>query len=51
MLNTLETPTNNTLAPANLVIDTGKETNNDEPDFLIGATCNPNNPEECEACQ
>lgn len=23
----------------------------EEDDFLIGATCNPNNPEECESCQ
>ncbi len=23
----------------------------DEDDFLVGATCNPENPEECEACQ
>jgi hypothetical protein len=51
MLITQETPTNNEpLAPANLVIDTGKETKEEE-DFLIGATCNPNNPEDCEACQ
>lgn len=24
---------------------------NQEEDFLVGATCNPNNPEDCEACQ
>ncbi len=23
----------------------------EEPDFLAGATCNPDEPEECESCQ
>lgn len=23
----------------------------DEPDFLTGKTCNPNDPDDCEACQ
>lgn len=25
--------------------------NEEEKDFLEGATCNPNNPEDCESCQ
>lgn len=39
-----ETPTNN-------IVPTSTNTTSEEPDFLIGATCNPQNPEECEACQ
>lgn len=44
MLINQETPTNINTAPASPVSIM-------EEDFLIGATCNPNNPEECEACQ